>query len=161
VTSRKAFGLLAVAAALVPLLSACNLGHPAGFVAGSNAFCSQAATQIGKLDRPKTLKEQIQYATDRYTIVERLVSEMTDSSLPGGTDGAQLRAEWLQPARASLTDGRTVLAALSSAVGDHDTASATKEFTASLAIGTSGVDTALLQAHRLDSCAKVFEPTAV
>jgi hypothetical protein len=161
VTSRKAALALAASLLLVPLLSACNLGHPGGFTAGSNAFCRQTSVAIAKLTRPASPKAQLQYATDRYTLVERLVSEMTDSSLPGSTFGHQIRDQWLRPARTSLVAGRTVLVDLRTAVNAHDAAAATSQFGRSQAIGTQGVDTGLLQAHGLGDCAKVFEPTAV
>jgi hypothetical protein len=146
---------------LVPLLGGCNLGHPGGFTAGSNAFCRQTSVAIAKLSRPTSPKAQLQYATDRYTLVERLVSEMTDSSLPGAMFGRQVRAQWLQPARTSLGTGRSVLVDLRTAVNAHDAGAASSEFDRSQAIGTQGVDTGLLQAHGLGDCAKVFQPTAV
>jgi hypothetical protein len=159
VTLRRTLALGA-AAALVPLLGACNLGHPGGFTAGSNAFCRQASAAIAKLDRPDSPKEQLQYATDRYTVVERLVSEMTDSSRPGATFGRQVRDDWLRPARASLVAGRTVLIDLRAAVTTSDAGAAASAFDRSQAIGTQGVDTGLLRAHGLLDCAKVFQPTA-
>jgi hypothetical protein len=81
--------------------------------------------------------------------------------LPGGAKGEQLRSDWLGPARSSLTAGRAVLANLRQAVNAHDTELANSRFTASLAIGTGDVDTALLRNDGLDRCAKVFEPTVV
>jgi hypothetical protein len=157
--SRATAGALAGAVLLVPLLTACDLGHPGGFTAGSNAFCGAAAKQVSNLARPTSPKEQLQYATDRYTVIEHLVSEMTDSSLPGGTEGAQVRDHWLRPARASLADGRSILIALQATANEHDVVGADAQFSRSLAIGTDGVDTALLRAHGLTQCANVFEPT--
>lgn len=148
-----------VAAPLVLLLSGCDLGHPGGFTARSNSYCAQSARQINALARPADAQQQLQYAIDRYTAIERLVSEMTDSSLPGGQDGTQLRQRWLRPARASLVDGRAVLAALRDAMNRHDVARADAEFDRSLAIGTQQVDTALLRASGLSDCASVFTPT--
>jgi hypothetical protein len=161
VTSRKAVLALGASVLLVPLLGGCNLGHPGGFTAGSNAFCRQTSVAIAKLTRPSSPKAQLQYATDRYTLVERLVSEMTDSSLPGSTFGHQVRDEWLRPARASLVAGRSVLVDLRAAVNSHDAAAAAAQFEQSQAIGTHGVDTGLLRAHDLSDCAKVFQPTVV
>lgn len=159
--------------ATVPLLAGCDLGHPGGFTARSNSYCAASAKQIAALSTPHTAKAQLQYAMDRYTIMEHLVSVMTDSSLPGGTAGAQLRAGWLRPARASLTDGRTVLADLRAAVNTHPAATAPAgpaagtqpteltEFDDALAIGTQHVDTDLLRSRGLVDCAKVFEPTLI
>jgi hypothetical protein len=157
--SRATVAALGGAVLLLPLLAGCDLGHPGGFTAGSNSFCGAAAKQISKLTRPTGPKQQLQYATDRYTVIEHLVSEMTDSSLPGGTEGAQVRDHWLRPARASLADGRSILVALRAAANDHDAAAANAQFVRSLAIGTDDVDTALLRAHGLTQCAEVFEPT--
>jgi hypothetical protein len=157
---RAVVGALATVV-LVPLLAGCDLGHPGGFTAGSNSFCGAASKQIGQLARPTTPKAQLQYATDRYTVIEHLVSETTDSSLPGGTEGAQVRDHWLRPARASLVQGRSVLVALRDAANQHDVAGADVQFGHSLAIGTQDVDTSLLRTHGLTQCANVFEPTSV
>jgi hypothetical protein len=159
--SRATAGALAGAVLLLPLLAACDLGHPGGFTAGSNSFCGAAAKQIGKLARPTSPKGQLQFATDRYTVIEHLVSEMTDSSLPGGSEGAQVRDHWLRPARTSLSDGRSILVALRSAANSRDVAVADTQFARSLAIGTDDVDTALLRAHGLTQCANVFSPTSL
>jgi hypothetical protein len=159
--NRTVAGALAGAVMLVPLLAACDLGHPGGFTAGSNSFCGAAAKQISQLTRPTSPKTQLQYATDRYTVIEHLVSEMTDSSLPGGTEGTQVRDHWLRPARASLVDGRSILVALRAAANAHDVAGADVQFGRSLAIGTQDVDTSLLRVHGLTQCANVFEPTPV
>jgi hypothetical protein len=147
--------------ALMAGLCGCDLGHPGGFTARSNSYCRQTGDQIARLHQPGTLKAQLQYATDRYTMIEKLVSEMTDSSLPGGAEGERLRAGWLRPARASLTSGRTVLADLRAAVDSGDRGAAATAFAASLAIGTRGVDTAALRADGLTDCAATFTPTAV
>jgi hypothetical protein len=161
VTSRRRLGVLALAAAAtIPLLAGCDLGHPGGFVARSNSYCAGSTKQISALKTPATPKEQLQYATDRYAIVEHLVSVMTDSSLPGGTDGSTLDDDWLRPARASLTEGRSVLADLRTAVDRKNGADASAEFGQSLAIGTQNVDTGVLRSRGLADCAKVFEPTS-
>ncbi len=116
--------------------------------------------QITALATPTTPKEQLQYATDRYTIVEHLVSVMTDSSLPGGTEGSALNQGWLRPARASLIEGRSVLADLRTAMNADRAAEVAAEFGQSLAIGTQNVNTGLLRNRGLTDCAQVFEPTA-
>jgi hypothetical protein len=141
------------------LLTGCDVGRPSGFTGLSNSFCSDTVHQISALKPPLTPKAHLQFATDRYTAVEHLVSELTDSSLPGGSEGQQLRGQWLRPARASLTAGRTVLAELRSAVLADDSASIATTFAASNAIGTAGVDLALLRAHGLTTCARAFTPT--
>ena len=143
------------------LLTGCDVGQPSGFTARSEYFCRQTSTQIGDLSDPTTPKAQLQFATDRYTLVERLVSELTDSSLPGSSTGAELRERWLRPARVSLADGRSVLVALRAAANTSDSAAADTAFARSLAIGTDHVDTALLRRHGLEDCAQVFAPTAI
>jgi hypothetical protein len=145
---------------VIVLLTGCDVGRPTSFTGRSNSFCSDTVHQISALKPPLTPKAHLQYATDRYTAVEHLVSELTDSSLPGGSTGQQLRSRWLRPARASLTAGRTVLADLRSAVLADDNASITTTFAATNAIGTAGVDLNLLRAHGLNTCARVFTPTA-
>jgi hypothetical protein len=154
----------AIATVALVLVSGCDLGHPGGFTARTESYCAQYSTQLSKLDQPKTLttpKAQLQYAIDRYTDIERLVSVFTDASLPGGKLGQQLRAQWLRPARASLLIGRTVLAQLRVAANTHDVSQANAAFSRSLAIGTQGVDTTLLRAQGLTTCSQVFQPTAV
>jgi hypothetical protein len=158
VTSRNR---LLAAALLIPLLAGCDLGHPGGFTAGSNSYCGQTSTAIEKLKHPDGPKAQLQYATDRYALIERLVSEMTEASLPGATKGARIRTDWLQPARTSLVRGRDVLAELRDAANAHDTAAADTAFSQSLAVGTVGVDTQLLRDDGLGKCAIVFAPTSL
>jgi hypothetical protein len=158
-SARVAFALALAAGAV--LLTGCDVGQPSGFTARSEYFCHQTSTQIGDLSTPTTPKAQLQYATDRYTLLERLVSELTDSSLPGSSTGTELRERWLQPARVSLVGGRGVLVALRAAANTGDSAAAGAAFARSLAIGTGAVDTALLRDHGLNDCAQVFAPTAV
>ena len=143
---------------LVVLLTstACTVGRPMAFTARTNSFCSDAVTGIAKLAEPTSPIEQMQYAMDRYTIVEKAVSELTDSRLPGGTSGQQLRERWLRPARAALDRGRTALQDLRDAVHAHDVGAATTEFAAARSVGIEGVDTALLSAKGLGRCATLF-----
>ncbi len=141
------------------ILSGCAVGRPLGFTGRSDSYCSDALRIIGRLDRPQTSLEQIQYATDRYTALEKTVSELTDSPLPGGTTGDGYRTHWLRPARASLASGRTVLASLQAAVAAGDAPAATRSFEAALTIGTAGVDVGLLSRHGLNQCARLFTAT--
>ncbi len=157
-TSRGTLGALAILAA--GLLAGCDLGHPGGYVARSNSYCEQTSTQIAKLDAPTTPKKQLQYALDRYTLVERLVSEMTESNLPGGQEGRDLKSRWLHPAEVSLVDGRSALTDLRSAVEADDRARADAAFDRADAIGTRGVDAALLEERGLARCATLFTPGA-
>jgi hypothetical protein len=160
--SPLALGALAAIGALTTsLLTGCDLGHPGGFTARSNSYCAQTSTEIAKLTHPTTPKAQLQFATDRYTIIERLVSEMTDSTLPSGSAGSTLRADWLRPARTSLVSGRTVLADLRAAVNADRPDPADVQFALSLAIGTEDVDTTLLRAKGLTDCADLFTPTTI
>ncbi len=156
-TSPKAIALLAVAA--LGLLTGCDLGHPGGYVARSNSYCAQTSRAIAGLARPVTADQQLRFALDRYTLVEKLVSEMTDSARPGGGTGATLDADWLVPARRSLADGRTDLAGLRAAVRSHTPTAAA--FARTLAIGTVGVDTTSLRTLHLSDCALTFTPTTV
>jgi hypothetical protein len=157
--ARRALALALGAGAV--LLAGCDVGQPSGFTARSEYFCHQASTQIGQLKTPATPKAQLQFATDRYTVVERLVSQLTDSSLPGSSTGTELRERWLRPARASLVDGRSVLVALRTAANTDDREAADTAFARSLSIGTGAVDTALLRSRGLQDCAQVFAPTAI
>jgi hypothetical protein len=141
------------------LLAGCAVGRPQAFTARSNSFCSDALIGIGKLRDPHTPLEQMQYALDRYTLVEKAVSELTDSSLPGGSTGDELRTKWLRPARAALTQGRTVLAGLREVIHDGDSASITRAFDVARNIGTEGTDTSLLRTRGLNRCASLFSPS--
>jgi hypothetical protein len=149
----------ALAAVGALTLTGCDFGHPGGFTARSNSYCRDTTTVIAKLVTPTSPKTQLQFALDRYTDIERLVSELTDATRPGGTEGDQLNQRWLRPARASLTDGRAVLAQLRSAANAGDRAGATTRFGESLAIGTVGVDAAYLRSVGLTDCADAFGPT--
>ncbi len=151
-TSRRA-GLLIVAALL---LAGCAVGRPSGFAGRSNSFCSDAVTAIAALSKPTTPKQQLQYATDRYTAMDKTISELTDSALPGGDLGSELRTKWLRPARASLTAGRATLGELRDAV--RGGSSSTSAYARTQLIGTEGVDTDLLTQQHLTTCARLFTP---
>lgn len=129
------------------------------FTARSNSFCSDALTSIAKLDSPSTPLRQIQYATDRYTALEKAVSELTDSSLPSGNTGKELRDHWLRPARTALASGRTTMLQLRDAVHAGNAAAAQVAFASARSVGTHGVDTSLLKTKGLDKCATLFSAT--
>jgi hypothetical protein len=156
--SRLLLALLALVGLLA--LSACAVGRPQAFTARSNSFCSDALRTITSLKTPSTPLTQIQYATDRYTALERAVSELTDSSLPGGGRGGELRDQWLRPARSSLKQGRQPLLALKNAVHADDASAAATAFRAARIVGTAGVNTSLLRSNGLVTCATLFTPTA-
>jgi hypothetical protein len=143
----------------VVLLAGCAVGRPLSFTGRTNSFCTDANHLVSTLKAPTTPKAHLQYATDRYTAIEHLVSELTDGSLPAGTTGQQLRADWLRPARASLLSGRSVLADLRAAIKADNSTSIASTFTQSNAIGTAGVDVGLLRAHGLTACVPAFTPT--
>lgn len=157
-TSPKA--LVAALCLAGAVLAGCDLGHPGGYVARSNSYCNQTSTQLAKLDVPETAKEQLGYAIDRYTLIERLVSEMIESSLPSGDEGRQLRDRWLTPARLSLTDGHDALTRLRVAVESADRPAADAAFAQARLLGTTDVDVGLLRARGLTRCATLFETAA-
>ena len=150
-------GLVSVLAAGLTL-TGCAVGRPLGFAGRTDSFCGDALTTISKLAPPATLEDKMRFATDRYTAIERTVSELTDSSLPGGASGQQLRERWLRPARGSLQAGRAVLDQLRTAIQGHDTPAADRAFARSLSIGTDGVDDGLLRQRGLMTCATLFAP---
>lgn len=150
-------GLTSILAAGLTL-TGCAVGRPLGFSDRTDSFCGDALTAISKLAPPVTLGDKMRFATDRYTAFERTVSELTDSSLPGGPSGQQLRERWLRPARVSLQAGRVVLAQLQTAVQAHDSPTADRAFARSVSIGTEGVDDGLLRQRGLTTCATLFAP---
>jgi len=138
------------------ILTSCAVGRPLGFTSRTNSFCSDALVSIAKLKAPTSPLRQIQYAMDSYSALEKAVSQLTDSSLPGGETGAALRERWLRPARTSLTEGRATLRQLRDAVHDDNRTAADAAFAATRQVGRAGVDTALLSASGLDRCARLF-----
>ena len=144
-----AVGLLAITVA------GCSSGG-SGYVSRSNRTCAEAGKTIGKLKTPADPKAGLAYALDRYVAVEKAVSTLTDSSLPGGSTGRDLRDRWLRPARASLEAGATDLDRLRNAARSGDRAAASTAFTAATAAGTAGVDTGLLRSRSLTTCAALF-----
>ena len=130
------------------------------FTARSNSFCSDALASIAKFDAPTTPLRQIQWATDRYTVLDKTVSELTDGNLPGGTTGTELRRRWLEPARASLANGRQAMLTLRDAVHDNNAQAAGTAFVGARNVGVTGVDTSLLRTQGLDKCATLFTASA-
>ncbi len=140
------------------LLSGCAVGRPTSFTARSNSFCSDSLKVIAGLKPPSSPLRQIQYATDRYTTVEKTVSELSTSRRPGGEVGAELEQRWLGPARASLLAGRTPMTDLRDAVHGANAPAASTAFASARNAGTQGVDTALLRSLSLTDCAELFTP---
>lgn len=161
-TSREALRLVAVVTAAVVLAASagCSVGRPSGFVARSNDTCATATKTVSALKKPSDPRAALAYALDRYTALEHAVSTLTDSSLPGGPAGRDLRDSWLRPARASLRTGDDDLSRLRDAVRRHDDAGAALAFGSAALAGTSGVDTTLLRARGLIKCATLFTPAA-
>jgi hypothetical protein len=130
------------------------------FTARSNSFCADASTSIAKLKTPTEPKAQLQYAMDRYAAMEKAVSELTDSSLPGGDQGEQLRAQWLRPARASLKEGLGTLEQLRQAIKAEDRERVQSAYQRSRNIGTDEQAANLLDTDGLTACSRLFRPEA-
>jgi hypothetical protein len=150
-----------VAGAVVATLTGCTVGGPTGFTARSDHTCREATNAIGALDAPHDAVTTLAYALDRYTAVERAVSTLTDSSLPAGQRGRELRERWLRPARASLEAADDELLRLRDAVRHRDDGAVAQAFADAAEAGTQGVDTTLLRARGLTDCAALFTPDRV
>jgi hypothetical protein len=156
-----AAGLLTIVLSIGSIgLASCSLGGSSGFVTRSNHTCADATKTIEALKSPRDPHAALAYALDRYVQVEHAVSTLTDSSLPGGAVGRDLRDRWLRPARASLRTADTSLNRLRDAVRDGDRNGVSSAFAAAAEAGTSGVDTALLRERALSACATLFTPSA-
>ncbi len=146
-----------VAALLV--LSGCTLGQASSFTGRADDACAKASSAIRALDPPTDGVPALSYALDRYTDIERLVSEVAeDVGFPGGASGTALKQRWIAPARASLKAGLDELEALREAVravpADH--AAIASALAVAGRAGTGGVDVAYLAAHGLAACAATF-----
>ncbi len=150
--------LVAVAAVAAVAVAGCSVGQPTGFVSRSNDTCATATKVVDALKAPRDPGAALAYALDRYTALEHAVSTLTDSSLPGGKSGRDLRERWLRPARASLRAGDDEMARLRDAVRRRDDAAAAVAFGSAAMAGTSGVDTTLLRTRGLIKCATLFTP---
>ena len=150
-----------VAGAVVATLTGCTVGGPTGFTARSDHTCREAMNAIGALDAPHDAVTALAYALDRYSAVERAVSTLTDSSLPAGQRGRELRERWLRPARASLEAADDELLRLRDAVRHRDDGAVAQAFADAAEAGTQGVDTTLLRARGLTDCAALFTPDRV
>lgn len=151
------FGLVAVVAAVVAVLAGCSSGS-SGWVHRSDHTCAEANQTIAELKAPRDPKAALAYALDRYVALEHAVSALTDSALPGGALGRDLRTLWLRPARASLRAADADLRRLRTAARAGDRTGASVAFGAATTAGTSGVDTALLRTRGLDACSTLFTP---
>ena len=157
---RRRTGAFAAAILAIGGLTGCTLGESSTFAGRGQDSCEKTSSQIAALTRPISPVDRIGYALDRYTDVERLVSEISsDVSFPGGIRGATLRRGWLEPSRASLREGRVHLQALRVAVQSGDRAEQDRAFAESIRAGTVGVEPAALKANGLTSCVAVFAPS--
>lgn len=157
------FAGAALAAALgIAAITACT-PSPSSFASDSDAACEKAQHAIRDLATSgdtatgapvAALRTQI----DRYTIVERLVSQISEGGLPSGDEGRRLQSSWIDPSRASLTDRRADLAALSSAVDDGRDAAVPGLAAQAALAGTDGVDAGYLEQQGMPACAALFAP---
>jgi hypothetical protein len=155
---RSGLAALVAAAALAGCAAGCSVGGSSGWAHRSEHTCADANKTITKLKAPGDPKAALAYALDRYVAVEHAVSELTDSTLPGGAVGRDLRTLWLAPARASLKAADVDLRRLRTAVRAGDRTGASVAFGAATTAGTSGVDTAVLRTQGLSACATLFTP---
>jgi hypothetical protein len=149
--------ITAAGLATVALLTGCGESTP--FAQRTEHTCATASATITGLSAPVNPSTGLKFALDRFSAMDLAVSTVTDSSLPSGSAGAQLRERWLVPARASLATGRTALAALQRAVHQGDDQAAATEFTIAAAAGTAAVDPSVLTATGLPECAALFSPS--
>ena len=155
-----ALAALAVGAGLV--LSGCS-SSPSQFASRSDAACAKAGAAIDRLaisgdTSTGTDAAALRAALDRYAIIERLVSQISTSSMPSGDPGKAVESQWLDPSRRSMVDRQPDLRALSVAVHNGDAAKVPSLAAAAELAGTDGVDTAYLRGQGMDSCATVFSP---
>jgi len=150
------FGVVAFVAVVV--LAGCSVSGSSGWAHRSEHTCADANKTITKLEAPRDSTAALAYALDRYGAVEHAVSTLTDSALPGGALGRELREVWLAPARASLEAADADLRRLRAAARAGDRTGASVAFDAAITAGTSGVDTALLRTQGLSACATLFSP---
>jgi hypothetical protein len=133
------------------------VGQPTKFTPRANADCAKLTRAISRLDRADTGVTALSYAIDRYTDIERLVAEIaTDTGFPGGSTGRQLRQQWVQPAQASLRQGRIDLNTLRAAVRAGDVPAQKSAFAAASIAGSAAVDTTALSGRGLGKCAVAF-----
>ena len=145
----------------ITTLPGCAVGEASGFTARSNATCGHASAAITKLSAASDPNAALRYALDRYVIVEKAVATLTDSRLPEGQTGRELRDRWLQPARTSLGAATVELERLRQAVRKADRDAAASAFASAVVTGSVGVgvDAGYLLAQRLDRCAALFTPS--
>jgi hypothetical protein len=143
---RRAVAITAAGAAATIAMAGCTTSE-SKFASRSDAACTKAAHTIDRLaitgdTSTGTIQAALRTEIDRYATIERLVSEITEGSKPGGSAGAAVESKWLDPARTSLTARRADMNALSKAVHAKDASAVPAlEAAASLA-GTDGVDAA-------------------
>lgn len=138
-------------------VAGCGLGQPNTFAGRSEKACRGA---IRTLAHETPVTEPVAYAMDRFTELDRiLVSVTADGGFPGGTNGQTLRADWITPARASLTVGWPRLDALHKAV-KVSAASRLRAFDAAARVGATGVKAPVLRGLGLPMCAQLFTAPA-
>jgi hypothetical protein len=161
--TRHAVAVTAVALAATTVLAGCTTSAST-FAKRSDAACTKAAHTIDRLaitgdTSTGTIQAALRTAIDRYATIERLVSEITEGSKPGGAAGAAVESKWLDPARTSLTARRADMNALSKAVHAKDASAVPAREAAANLAGTDGVDAAYLREHGLTACADLFSAT--
>jgi hypothetical protein len=149
--------VLAAAAVISSLLSACTLGQASSFRGRAEASCRQIVTAASERALPKTNVDRLAYALDRYSDMDRVVAEVSsDISFPGGQNGRQLRDQWIDPARRSLRAGWDDLNRLREAIRSGPAGAIGPAYAAALQAGTVGVDRAGLRSDDLSTCATAF-----
>ena len=141
------------ATALVLGLGGCQLGQPHSFTARTEKNC---AAVVRSLTAHIPVTDPVAYTVDRFGALDRLlVTVTTDRGFPGGTDGADLHADWVVPARAALKAGRPSLDSLRE-IPATSAAARARAFRIAVRVGDAGVRTATLRRLGLVQCATLY-----
>lgn len=148
-------GAAGLAVVLLAGLTAC-----AGSADHVRDICDDVTRGTAALDRydPADPVTALAFALNRFDLVEEAVSKARETGLPDD-DAAALRADWLEPAVASMSSWESRLQAVRTAVDDDQPVD--PAFATALALGTDGVDTAALQQAGYAACATAFTAPSV
>ena len=154
---RRAAGAAVLALGLLAGLTACG-----GSAQHVKDICGDVTSGTADLDRydPAHPVTALQFALGRFDLVEEAVGKARETSLPPGA-AATLRADWLEPAVASMGSWETRLQTLRTAVRGGDRAGVDAALTSALALGTEGVDRAALTRAGYSACATAFTAPSV
>jgi predicted small secreted protein len=154
VRTARPLAAIAAVASCATLLAGCGTDR-AGFVSDANSACAKYQQRLDGKPLPKTTRQGIDYALNYYTDLDLAVSALRTLSLPG-TEAAEIKSRWLDPAQRSVAGFMRNLQIIRKASLDGDSGTVDRQLDELRHIGSQGVDAHYLRSLGVNRCIPLF-----